>query len=388
MDPISRHREIRGYDAVRSAAKDCKTYSSDLLGDRDVRTYRQLPLEADPPRHTLFREALQPLFMRSAVAPHIPAFAGEARRLIGEVTRRGGGDVVLDVALPYTIGCLGAVFNRPQDVEEWISWGPDVWTAEAYARGAVTAESKRAHRERDYNIPSQRSGATLQAYMDRVLAVAEERYAAGEPDTDIWDRVARLDIDGAHPSREEMQGMASVLLAGGRDTVIKLISGIVWHLLKTPADREFLVANPGRSNAAIAEMVRYLSPLQKIERLHDGLDGGPPEYVLLNFASANHDPEFWTEPGQLDIHRARHPHLGFGAGPHSCLGMTLASQEARTFLDVLLADWPGWELDGEPEIAWVPDGDGMPTLIDRFDAIPVRIPAQPATRPESQRKHS
>ncbi|MFM5967625.1 MAG: hypothetical protein ACKOQ8_01115, partial [Micrococcales bacterium] len=72
-------QEIRGYLEVREAARDFQTYSSDLLGDRDVRTYRQLPLEADPPRHTQFRSAVQPLFMSDAIAVHRPAFAEHAR---------------------------------------------------------------------------------------------------------------------------------------------------------------------------------------------------------------------------------------------------------------------------------------------------------------------
>ena len=52
-------REVRGYEAVRAAARDFATYSSDLIGDRHARDYRQLPLEADPPRHTALRKALQ-----------------------------------------------------------------------------------------------------------------------------------------------------------------------------------------------------------------------------------------------------------------------------------------------------------------------------------------
>lgn len=74
--------EIRGYDAVRNAAKDFQTYSSNLLGDRDVRDYRQLPLEADPPRHTNFRSAVQPLFMSDAIAKHRPDFEAHAKTLI------------------------------------------------------------------------------------------------------------------------------------------------------------------------------------------------------------------------------------------------------------------------------------------------------------------
>ena len=48
---------VVGHAAVRAAAKDWQRFSSDLQGDRDVRGYRQLPLEVDPPRHTGFGRA-------------------------------------------------------------------------------------------------------------------------------------------------------------------------------------------------------------------------------------------------------------------------------------------------------------------------------------------
>ena len=133
--------EIRGYDAVRSAAKDFQTYSSDLLGDRDVRNYRQLPLEADPPRHTQFRQAVQPLFMSDAIAKHKEAFQSHAKGLIAAIALRGGGEIASELALPYVIGCLTIIYNRPQDYEEWLSWGPDVWTAEVHRNGTVSEES-------------------------------------------------------------------------------------------------------------------------------------------------------------------------------------------------------------------------------------------------------
>ena len=34
-----------------------------------------------------------------------------------------------EIALPYVIGCLTIIYNRPQDYDEWLAWGPDVWTA-------------------------------------------------------------------------------------------------------------------------------------------------------------------------------------------------------------------------------------------------------------------
>src|SRR4051812_11915169 len=108
-------REIRGYAAVRAAARDYENFSSDLRGDRDVRSYRQLPLEVDPPRHTQLREAIQPMFMDATLEPHRLAFEEIARSLISGITARGHGEVVNALALRYVVGCLSLILNRPQD---------------------------------------------------------------------------------------------------------------------------------------------------------------------------------------------------------------------------------------------------------------------------------
>ena len=374
--------EIRGYEAVRNAAKDFQKYSSDLLGDRDVRDYRQLPLEADPPRHTNFRSAVQPLFMSDAVAKHRPAFEHHAKSLIKKIEVSGGGDIATDFALPYVIGCLTIIYNRPQDYDEWLSWGPDVWTAEVYRSGTVSKESEKAHRERNFDIQSDRSGKVLQEYLDRVFDYAEENVNTDKDNQDVWDFVSQIEIDGSKINRKEMQGIANVLLAGGRDTVIKLVSGLIWHLIGNPEDRNFLASNTDWFNRTIAEMVRYLSPLPKMERvlaedvaLPDS-ERDPSRYVLLNFVSANHDRDVWSDADVINIHRERQPHLAFGLGRHSCMGMNITEHEVGALLSVLLADWPAWNFDGSPDIYWAEDKDknGDPIIyIDKFKSLRVKI---------------
>lgn len=381
-------REVRGYEAVRAAAKDYETYSSDLLGDRDVRTYHQLPLEADPPRHTEFRAALQPLFMSSAIEPKSPQFERLALDLITGITERGGGEVASELALPFVIGCLTIIYNRPQDLDEWISWGPDVWTAEAYAAGEVTPESQRAQRDRAFDTASQRSGAVLEAYLTRVFDEAESRQESNPDLMDIWDVVSQLEVSGKRVNREEMHGIANVLLAGGRDTVIKLITGLTWHLLRSPADREFLTTNENAYNQTIAEMVRYLTPLPKMERVltedrtAGDSDRDTSKYVLLSFVSANFDKTIWPDAGVLDIHRDRKPHLAFGFGRHSCMGMNITEHEAKAFLRTLLNNWPDWALDGEPEIEWTTEGNGANAVevIDHFLSLRVTTGREVGTR--------
>ena len=352
-------RQIRGYLEVREAAKDFENYSSDLQGDRDTRDYKQLPLEVDPPRHTVLRAAVQPLFMGDVIAKHREAFQAHARKLIDGIQERGGAEIADEFALPFVIGCLSIIYNRPQDFEEWLSWGPDVWTAESYSK-AKQAGEKAEH---------VRSGATLQAYLDRVFDAAENNAVADPENQDVWDFVSKIQIDGERITRKEMQGIANVLLAGGRDTVIKLVTGLVWHLVRNPQDREFLQANPEWFNRTIAEMVRYLTPLPGMERVHDG------EYVVLSFVSANYDKDIWSDPEVVNIHRERKPHLAFGFGRHSCMGMNITEHEVGALLGVLVNEWPRWELASEPKIAWAEtqDKNGEPIrFIDRFDELRVR----------------
>jgi cytochrome P450 len=245
----------------------------------------------------------------------------------------------------------------------------------------VSAESEAAHRERNFDIPSDRSGRVLQEYLDRVFDQAEANIVTDPEHQDVWDFVSQIEIDGTKIKRDEMQGIANVLLAGGRDTVIKLVTGLIWHLIGKPEDRKFLLENRDWFNRTIAEMVRYLTPLPKMERVLaedvavPDADRDPSKYVLLNFVSANYDRDIWPDADQIDIHRDRQPHLAFGLGRHSCMGMNITEHEVGALLTVLLDSWPNWAFDGEPEIAWADDLDkdgARIRYIDRFKELKVK----------------
>ena len=355
---ILMRQEIRGFRAVRDAARNWEEYSSDLLGDRDVRSYRQLPLEADPPRHTKFRMALSEFFSSSSIEPHEKAFEELAERLLNNVEGKKRFKVEEDLVLPFVIGCLTIIYSRQQDFDEWVSWGPDVWTAASYQRGETDANSQAALRERDFSVPTTRSGETLQAYLTRVFDEAEARVSKGEDTRDVWDFVAAMEIDGRRVDRLEMQGVANVLLAGGRDTVIKLLSGFVWHLVKNPQDVSLLQSQKENLKSAIGEMARFISPLPRMERAPREYAVGPDsereveKYVLLSFVSANHDKSQWENPNVVDFTRERNPHIAFGFGAHSCLGQNITEFEGSAFLRALLPRIRNWRFAAEPVIDW------------------------------------
>ena len=339
--------EITGHKSVREALRNTGKYSSDLQGDADVRDYRQLPLEVDPPRHHLYRTALTPYFVKPTIEKKVPEFRKNSAEVIGSVFGSGA-EIVSSLALPLIMKNLGAIYNRPQDVQEWISWGESVWTAAGNGR----------------------NGDVLHRHLD---AIYEE--AMTDPKPDIWSEIARLEIDGTVISQEEFKGIASVMLAGGRDTVVKLITGIIWHFGRKPEDLEYLRENPDRIDNAIEELLRFLTPNAAMVRStvpESTTDNLPDDrYVQISFISGNFDETVFENPYKIDIRRARIPHLSFGFGPHTCIGNHVTEIEARVFIEVLLESELSWEVSDNSEIRFY--GGPMAEVPEHFESLYVRL---------------
>jgi cytochrome P450 len=315
------NKTIVGHKAVREALRDTRTYSSDLQGDSDVRDYRQLPLEVDPPRHHLYRAALAPYFVKPSIELLIPQFRTHTQKLIADFFEAGDLEVGRDLSLPLVMNNLGVIYNRPQDVDEWISWGPDVWTAESETR----------------------DGKVLHRYLD---AIYEEALLRSKDD--IWNQIAYLEIEGKQISAAEFRGIAGVMLAGGRDTVVKLFTGIVWHFGNNAEDLQLLREKPELVGPAIQEFLRFFTPLPVMNRTlvpeSSRLDLPDDRYVGVSFISGNFDETVFADPFQIDFNRGRNPHLSFGFGPHTCLGNHIAEIEARVFLETLLSSNLDWKI--------------------------------------------
>ena len=232
--------EITALAEVRAAAKDWPRFSSRVSGDADVRDYPQLPLEVDPPEHGVYRALLDPILGRHAVAALEPDVRAIAGTLVGEFRRRGRAEAVGDLAIPMVATTIAHALGRPGDAAELTSWGMTSW--EVAPDGT-------------------RSGARLHGYIARVLDEAETT-----PGDDAFSRLAAATIDGRPLTRIEQVGLASLILAGGRDTVIHLLCGAMWHLAGDAAARARLRADPDRLPLAIEEYLRYLSPNPGMER--------------------------------------------------------------------------------------------------------------------------
>ncbi len=313
---------ILRYRDVREAARDTDVFSSDspfrvpIPSEEDARSVRQLPIETDPPEHTEYRKIVEPFFKR----PSRPEYAARISELVAGLVvtalARNSIEIVREFALPLQSRALTHLLNVPErEAEIWIDWGVHVF--------------------RD-DKPGEKKGAALENYIQSRLDRAIE-----QPGEDFFSALTRATFQGRALSRDEMAGFANLTFAGGRDTVINTVASIVGYLADHPAALDAMHTNPKMIPLAGEEFVRAISPLTHIGRTCPasteviGFNVEAGQRVSLCWASANNDETVFESPEEIRLDRKPNAHVGFGSGPHFCLGAPHARLIIRTLLQEL-----------------------------------------------------
>ena len=309
------------HEDVRQAAKDWERFSSDapfkvpIPTEEDVRSVRQLPLEVDPPAQQDYRDLVEPFFNRAKLPEMISAVNDLIQALVDGALARESIEIVREFAIPLQSRALAILLAMPQaEAEIWIGWGTHV-----FREGDGTSK-----------------GAALEAYTNRLL----DR-AAAAPGADFFSALTQARFQGRSLTREEMLGFCSIVFAGGRDTIINSISGVIGHLSAHPADFAFLREDPKRIVGASEEFFRVLSPSTHLARLCrvktelHGVTVEPGQFVSLNFAAANYDETVFERPEEVRLDRRPNPHVAFGFGAHLCLGAAHARLIVRSLISIL-----------------------------------------------------
>jgi cytochrome P450 len=328
---------ILGYRELRKAAKDWHTYSSDapfrvpIPSEEDWRSVRQLPIETDPPDHTEYRQIIEPFFRRPSEPEVMEKIRALIRAMVLDAAKRNSIEIVREFSLPLQSRALTILFNVPEtEAEEWIGWGTNVF------------------REGD----GAKKGMALEMYINRQLDRAQEH-----PAGDFFSALTQATFRGRKLTRQEMVGFANLTFAGGRDTIIHTVSTVIAYVAENPGALDFLRQDPQRLVMATEEFVRIVSPLTHIGRVCKQareVQGVPVEAngrVSLCWASANRDETVFEDPDTIRLDRVPNPHVGFGSGPHSCMGAPHARLILRTLLKTLCEQVDRIEIiDAEPHV--------------------------------------
>ena len=145
---------------------------------------------------------------------------------------------------------------------------------------------------------------------------------------------------------EEVCSQCILLLGAGHITTMDQLGNTALALLRDPEQLGRLRDNPALVRSATDEGLRYDGSVQLLQRVAredlrlGGKATGEGELIYLSLGAANRDPEVFAEPDRFDVSRADNRHLAFGAGPHACLGMTLARRELEIALGRLVRRMP------------------------------------------------
>ena len=187
--------------------------------------------------------------------------------------------------------------------------------------------------------------------------VADRRNRPGNPATDVLTRLIGTETDAERLSEAKLLHNCIFILNAGHETTTNLIGNGLCLLLQWPGERRRLVADPTLIRTAVEEFLRIESSNQlgnrtASEAVELGGKSIPQGATLtLCIGAANRDPAYFTEADQLDIARQPNRHLAFAAGPHQCVGMTLARLEGRIAIGRFITRFPNYELAEQPSRA-------------------------------------
>ena len=289
----------------------------------------------DPPLHTRVRRLIAGALTPRALADMEPSLVVLVNRLLDALPPAP--DLIEDFAAAIPIEVIGNLLAVPH--------------AE---RGPLRAWSLAILGALEPATPPEvlaRGNAAVTEFLAYLRGlVAHRRAHPGDPARDVLTRLIGSDSDGERLSEAELLHNCIFILNAGHETTTNLIGNGLLLLLQWPDQRRRLQADPSLMRTAVEEFLRFESSNQLGNRTTaaDATFGNvhvPAGATLtLCIGAANRDPAVFIDPDRLDIGRQPNRHLAFAAGPHQCVGMSLARMEGRVAIAAFLSRFSDYEL--------------------------------------------
>jgi cytochrome P450 len=337
------HFVAASHEAVFEVARSAQYVSSDydpdngrlgiLIPNVPLR-HRAGFIEMDPPPQRHYRQALNPYLSPAATARWLPVIDEVTRACIDEKIESGRIDFVDDLAniVPavMTMGLLGypmanwEVFVEPTHASVYLR--PD---------DPKMAEVRRKQMEMGKELAAGLAGIR----------------ATGRPG--LVHALLTATIDGRSLTDEEVMQTVGLLIGGGFDTTTALTAHSLEWLAEHPGQRQRLIEdNAGPLlDSATEEFLRFFTPAPGDGRTITadctlaGQEFRQGDRVWVSWAMANRDPRVFESPNEIDLGRTGNRHMGFGLGPHRCIGSNLARMVFKRMTWHVLERMPDYQVD-------------------------------------------
>ena len=346
---LTRYEDVSGLLRASMSVEDRNITDRQLLelraqvyGEEAPRRGGISMLDRDPPDHTRLRRLVSKAFTPRAVEALRPRITGLVDEMLDAAERQGRVDLVDALAFPLPFAVIAEMLGTPPADHERIR----------QLSGTVVRSLE------PVNDPD--TAAAITAADAELTQIAAEMIAwkRANPAGDLLTALINAEDDGDVLDDDELIAQTLLLYIAGHETTVNLIAGGTLALLRHPDQAARLRSDPALIGNAVEELLRYDSPVQATRRITlepatlSGVQIPAGAFVMALLGSANRDESYWGPAAaelRLDRENARQ-HVSFGAGPHHCLGASLARLEASIALAQLTGRFPGLALDGE--VTW------------------------------------
>jgi cytochrome P450 len=325
---------VTDYELTKAVLGDARFSRAAAVGSEnpresaiDISQVAESVLSMDPPEHTRIRRLVGKAFTPRRVEKLRPRVAEIAAALLDDMIDAGPpADLVegFSFALPAIVIC--ELLGIPEgDRLVFRSWA----NAVVSTTGATSVQEEEAYLH-------------LVGYIADLIAARRAR-----PGDDMLTGLVQARDHDDRLSESELLVLAVTLLVAGHETTAHQITNMTYTLLTHPAHLRQLRQQPELLPTAVEEMLRFnvfasaINPRIATSDVELGdvlVRAGEP--VLCSRSSANRDEKVFSRADELDFTRDLNSHVGFGYGPHFCLGANLARMELQVALGSILSRLP------------------------------------------------
>lgn len=322
---LPRHRmyAMGRFDDVRAALRDDALFTSGhgVAANPLTNAFaRDTTLNSDGDTHTARRRVLMRSLGAKAIASVEPQLAAEAEAVVDDLVGRPQFEAGADFASRLPLSVVATLVGTRGGGDRMLRWAAATFEALGPMNGRATRSMSRA----------------LGLYL-YTRALSPRSVAPGSWAASVFDAHRAGEI-----TLREARALVIDFVAPALDTTILATTSLLYLLGRTPAAWDELRADPSLVSAAVVEGVRLGSPVRgftrQLARDHEigGVHLPRGARVALLFGAANRDETRFPDPDRFDLHRADAAHLGWGNGPHTCVGIHLAKLEMRTLLTAMV----------------------------------------------------
>lgn len=322
---LPRHKmyAIGRFEDVRSALRNDAVFrSGEGVAANPIanRLGRDTTLFSDDETHNRRRRVLMQSLSGKALGPSETQIEEQAHVIVGRLSSGKEFEAAHDFSSHLPLSVVAELVGLEEDPERLLRWAAATFDVlgPANRRGQIGARRS--------------LGLLIHSKLLRRKNVRPGSWAAS-----VFEARDRGEVSAA-----EAKSLIIDFVAPALDTTILATTHLLWMLARNPEAWEQIKSDPELVPRAVIENVRIASPIRGFTRMVsedtevDGVELARGSRVVLLFGAASLDESAFPDPERFSLDRPSGVQLGWGHGPHTCVGLHLAKLEMNALVRAMV----------------------------------------------------